>query len=98
MTCTRFSLNSINRSVYGASPHNSHRSSASGPSWSTSYLRPLLYVHPLVEFLNTPLPGADSGHESASISRPKTRALRQFYKVETNLISFHIDILKYKYC
>ena len=33
----------------------SFRSSASGPSWSTSFLIPLLYVHPLVEFLNTPL-------------------------------------------
>jgi len=36
MICTRFSLNSRNRSASGALPHNLHRSSASGPSKRTS--------------------------------------------------------------
>ena len=36
MKCTRFSLNSRNRSASGASPHNPHKSYASGLSWRTS--------------------------------------------------------------
>src|SRR6218665_1637103 len=36
MTCTRFSLNSRNRSASWALPQNPHKSSTSGASWRTS--------------------------------------------------------------
>src|SRR6218665_2358930 len=45
MTCTRFSLNSRNRSAYGALLPNPHRSSASiDQAGGIQLLRPLLYV------------------------------------------------------
>src|SRR6218665_1668434 len=56
MTCTGFSLNSRNRSVSEASPQNPHSCSASTPAGGLPFLRPILYVHPLVQFLNAPLP------------------------------------------
>src|SRR6218665_125633 len=47
MTCTRFSLNSRNRSAYGALLPNPHRSSASiDQAGGIQLLRPLLYVPP----------------------------------------------------
>src|SRR6218665_3862640 len=55
MTCTRFSLNSRNRSASGAKTQNPIGALTLNQAEGLSFLRPLLYVHPLVEFLNTPL-------------------------------------------
>jgi len=52
MTCTRFSLNSRSRS---ASPRTVTGDLPLVTAGGLPFLRPHLYVHPLVEFLNTPL-------------------------------------------
>src|SRR6218665_2634285 len=53
MTCTRFSLNSRNRSASGALPQNPIGALPLDPAGGLPFLRSLLYVHPLVQFLNT---------------------------------------------
>src|SRR6218665_846473 len=46
MTCTKFSLNSRNRSASGTLPLNPHKNSASGPSWRTSVPQTLFICPP----------------------------------------------------
>jgi len=53
VTCTRFSLNSRNRSASGAPQERLVRSL--DPAGGLPFPTPLSYVHPLVQFINTPL-------------------------------------------
>jgi len=55
MTCTRFSLNSIYCSVCGALPQNPKGALALDPGWGLPFLKPLINMSTLVQFLNTPL-------------------------------------------
>ena len=56
ITCTRFSLNSRNRSASGALPKPPTGALPLDTAGGLPFLRHFLYVHPLVKFLNRPTP------------------------------------------